>query len=102
MNEIPVVGMAATMGCGSDRYPGTVIQVKNKGRTVVVQADTYKPGPGHVHIAHEVWEYERNLNGSTTTYTLRQNGRWVRKGENQYRGSGLGLGHREHHYDPHV
>jgi hypothetical protein len=97
---IPVVGMGATAGYGSDRYPYTVIKVSTNGKTITVQADDYKPAPGHHYINNQVYTYTPNPQGETKVFTLRDNGRWVLRGESKQGGLCLGLGVRRHYHDP--
>lgn len=82
-NPAPVVGNGTTMGSGSDRYPGTIIEVRRNGATVVVQSDAYKR-VGEVNIYSEMQDYEffTNVNGSTREYTRRADGHYLLKGQN--------------------
>lgn len=98
---IPVLGMGATAGYGSDRYPYTVVAISASGKQITVQADDYKPAPGHHYINNQVYTYTPNTSAETKVFTLRDNGRWVLKGESKKGGLCLGLGHRRHYHDPH-
>ena len=97
---IPVVGMGATAGYGSDSYPYTIIAVSANGKTVTVQDDNHHPAPGCNGITNQVYTYSRNPNGPTKVYTLRSNGAWVLKGESMKGGGRLGIGHRRYYQDP--
>ncbi len=97
---IPAVGMGATAGYGSDSYPYTVIKISANGKTLVVQADNHKPAPGFDYYSNQVYTYTPNPEGETKTFTLRDNGRWVLKGESKKGGLRLGLGHRRYYQDP--
>jgi len=100
LEVLPVIGMGATAGYGSDSYPYTVIAISANGKTITVQADDHKPAPGHHYINNQVYTYSPNPEGETKVFTLRDNGRWVLKGEGKKNGLRLGLGHRRYYQDP--
>jgi hypothetical protein len=97
---VPVVGMGATAGYGSDSYPYTIIAVSANGKTITVQADDHHPAPGCDHFTNQVYTYTPNPNGSTKVYTLRSNGRWVLKGDTMKGGQAIGIGARRYYQDP--
>jgi hypothetical protein len=100
----PTVGMAATVLLWSDRQPATVIKVepfksgarKGKARVVTVQYDTWKVTKGSEHDGSAQYEYERDENGRTETFTRSSKGRWTAPGSSV----GLRLGGRERYSDP--
>lgn len=94
---IPTVGMGATAGIGSDSYPYTVVEVRSP-KTIVVQADSYKPAEHHDYYANQEYVYSPNPDAGKEVYTLRKDGRWRKKGS-QYQT--LTLGFRRHYHDPH-
>jgi hypothetical protein len=47
----------------------------------------------------QTYEYTRNENGETIVFTLRKNGRWVKKGQSMRNGTSLSIGHRSEYYD---
>ncbi len=98
---LPEVGMPATLCIGSDRYPGTVIEVRSDGKKIVVQTDEFKAGPGHEYFGNQKWITVRNENGPTTKFSLRKNGRWLPEGDDLHsRGTYLSLGHASAYQDP--
>lgn len=106
---------AATAHSWSDSHAATII--KRTPKTITVQFDTAKllngsdsgePDAlkferggflGHTS-GQQRYEYTRDENGRTRTYSLRKNGRWIEKGAPaNSRGCSLTLGKRHHHYD---
>jgi hypothetical protein len=96
----PEIGMGATTGFGSDRYPYTVVQILSK-RRIDLQADTYKRIDKNGMSESQEYEYFRNIDGPTIEATLRKDGTWVRDGDPLKRGQRFYLGHRAAHFDPH-
>ena len=100
---IPEVGMGATVGVGSDRYPATIIEV-NKGKDGVgtsfaIQWDSHKRVGGE--FPYYKYECKPNSNGRITYYTLRKTGRYKQKGwALRSPGGGIGIGHRRYYQDP--
>ena len=99
---------AATVHGWSDRYPATI--VARTDRTIRIQEDrvvnlnpddevenglAYARGHGKVVI------FERDYDAPIATYTLRKNGRWIRKGEPMRGGGVLTIGARSYYRDPH-
>lgn len=102
MNETlikPEIGMGATILYWSDRTPCTIIRISKSGKHIVVQCDQYKIVSGSEVDGSAEYEYNRNENGSVYDFTLRKNGRWVKKGES-IKGLALGIGERYRYYDP--
>lgn len=97
-SQKPEVGMGATFGVGSDRYPYTVIQVTND-RKVVLQADHYKLIGGSSQSENQIYEYTPDPFGTVVIATLRVNGRWVRKGQDKH-SPGFYIGDRRAYRDP--
>lgn len=64
-NQTPIVGMPCTKITGSDKTACKILEVKRNGKTVVV---------GHTNFAGNVFK---------TTYTLRDNGKWIKKGQHK-------------------
>ena len=75
-NLIPTVGMPATFTIGSDRYAGSIAEIKRKGRTIVFK------------FAH---------NNRTEDFTLRGRGMYYSKGS---KCGYLSLGAAEDYRDP--
>lgn len=73
---MPEVGMGVTVSVGSDRYPGTVIQVTQNGRRVVFQYDLYKRIDSNGMSESQTYEFSSDPNGRTEIATLRKDGRY--------------------------
>lgn len=107
--DAPRVGLGGTVGgFGMDRHPVTVMWVSNDGKTVKVDNDDYV-SVGACPSQSESQQYEyyepkdqtsRADPSAWSTYTLRENGRWVQKGDDMRRGRGLTLGVRNRWYNP--
>ena len=98
------IGMPATITGWTDRYAATVTDIFKVGKShyVTIQQDTATV-VGGTGYGDEVYEYERNPNGCTSTFKidgtlkpvyLNHNNRWV-KG----RGGAI-IGRREEYRDP--
>lgn len=107
MNEQikPAPLMGATLVVGSDRYPMTIvyatdklvgvvndkaIRVDNNGPYSEDQEYTYTTPPGS----------DPNRPNQIHFYSLRKNGRWVKRGADMNSGSCLVIGHRRAYLDP--
>jgi hypothetical protein len=99
----PEVGMGATIISWSDRHAATIIKVAYNRRgyvtSIVVQEDDAKRTDSNGMSDAQSYEYTPNTNNSTTTFTLRQNGRWVRQGESMKGGQRCAIGYRDTHHD---
>lgn len=91
--ETPVVGMGVTVLCWSDRYPGTVIEVKTP-KLIVVQMDKAERTDENGQSETQTWDIQRDENGETVMFKKLKKG-W--KGVKS--GYGLSLGVRERYYD---
>jgi hypothetical protein len=82
-------GMPATISIGSDSYPATVTRVKR--------------GPSGIIVAISArWESTRSNRPDEEEWTLRSNGRYVKRGQSQKRGGEqIHVGVREDYRDPH-
>jgi hypothetical protein len=81
-NQTPFIGMPCTKITGSDKTACRVLEVKRNGKTVIVGWENY---------AGKLFK---------STYSLRDNGRWIRKGEHKnYVTLSLELGKAENHMD---
>jgi hypothetical protein len=96
----PQIGMGATMLFWTDRWAGTITKVK--GNTLIWQRDTANR---RLHEDESTfndsqsYDYLPNPNSPEYVFTLRKNGRWVKKGETMYGGTKLSIGHRTEYYD---
>jgi len=93
------VGDGATFLFWSDRHAGTVVEVRDGGRTVTVQEDTATRVDSNGMSDAQRYEFTRNLDGRKQTFTLRKNGRYVAKGQGMRNGTTVRLGTRDHYYD---
>lgn len=103
----PEVGTLATTGYGSDCYPAIVTAVSASGRKITVHRARYEVLPGVDVRMNWASAKEGTLlisgpsDGRGDVYTLRKNGRWVRKGDPMRNGGGISLGDARYHQDPH-
>lgn len=91
------VGDGATVYYWSDRHAATIVGIK--GRSVFVQEDIAKRIDKGGMSEMQEYEYSPNPNAVVQEFTLRKNGRWIKKGEPQNRGTALGIGVRRQYYD---
>lgn len=93
------VGDGATLLFYTDRQAATVVEVRDGGKTVVVQADKATRADTNGMSDAQSYTFERDLNGTKRTFTLRKNGRYVAKGQGYKNGQTVILGRRDHYYD---
>jgi hypothetical protein len=94
----PEVGMDATVLYVTDRVPTTIVAVSKSGKTVTTWDGKAKIG----------WTYNVPTEGDmffdespkTYDYTLRDNGRWVAKGQPKRGGTALLVGVSDSYRDP--
>jgi len=94
---------AATIVMWSDREPATI--VKRTPKMIVVQRDRVSQMSPPDHDAHangkgRVVIFQRDYDAPLETYTLRDNGKWKRKGEPKTARGGLVIGRRDVYRDP--
>lgn len=75
------IGVGATLCVGSDRYPYFVSGVTPSGKTVYAIQAEFKGAPGHNYYGDQKWEITPRPDGKPEAFTLRKNGRYVRKGD---------------------
>ena len=94
-NIVPVVGMGATYGIGSDRYAYTITTVNKTGKSIkVIQCNP-------IFTDGKITGYDESYEpGVGTTFTLRKNGYFYAKGSKAKYGA-LVIGHRSYYMDPH-
>lgn len=100
----PEVGMGATAFMYSDRHALTIVAVhKNKaGKATAVEVtrdNAKRVDTLGMTDSGQRYEYTSNPDGHRTTYTLRRNGSWVRKGETISGGQRIGIGQRDEYHD---
>lgn len=92
----PIVGEGATIQMWADAHPQTIIEVSSDLKTVVVQEDNAILDPTALPMSNK-WILGRNTEGVINTFTLRKNGRYIKKG-NTMNGQALSLGGRRKYY----
>ncbi len=110
----PVVGAGVSI-CGySDVYACSIVEVSKSGKSIKVVRDKsvllngvgsgepdalkFSPGGFCGHMSGiQRYSYEPNPEGYPESFSLRKNGRWVRKGESAKGGSKLIAGRHEHY-----
>jgi hypothetical protein len=94
----PEVGMGATECWYSDRKACTITKVSPSGKTIETVRDvatrTDSTGPSD----SQQYTYARG-DGHATVWTLRSNGRYIRKGDSVRSGVQLLVGERDEFYD---
>lgn len=96
----PEVGMGCTMGIGSDRYAGTIIEVSKSGKKIGVQYDNTALKKGfNILSENQEYTYTRNTSGYVSYFSLRKNGKFVQVGS-RISGKSCGIGHRSAYRDP--
>lgn len=98
-SNTPEVGMGATQVWWTDRKAFTIVKVSADGKTVWATRDivtrTDAGGPNNA----QRYEFETDWDGETDVYTLRKDGRWIRKGMSMKNGQVLSIGVRREFYD---
>lgn len=94
----PEVGMGVTFLHWSDRSAGTISDVISD-REIKVQGDSAKRIDSNGMSESQTYEFTQNPDAPKATYTLRKNGRWVRKGQDMKNGQRLAIGYRDAYHD---
>jgi hypothetical protein len=94
----PVIGMGATILLWTDRHACTIVAVDPMRRWVDIQRDHAKRVDSNGMSDSQKYTYERNPNATIERFTLRNDGRYVRKGDAKS-GTGLSIGNRQEFYD---
>ena len=74
---IPEIGMGATTGAGSDRYPHTICDVANDLSFIMVQSDNHHATKDCEYYGNQKYTYSPNPTETPQKYTLRKNGKRV-------------------------
>lgn len=79
---VPVVGMPASYGAGSDSYPATIVEVSASGKKLWITRDEVIVTGEWAQGEYEAKTYSTlpDMDGARTEYTLRKNGRWIPAG----------------------
>ena len=94
-----VLYQGATVLHWTDRSAGTIIQISENAKELIWQKDIAKRSDNNGMSESQTYEYTRNENGEIIVFTLRKNGRWIRKGQTMRNGTVLSIGHRSEYYD---
>jgi hypothetical protein len=95
-DQVPTIGMGATILCWTDRHAATIVEVSAK-RVGIRQDEAIRTDTNGMSDSQQ-YEYKPG-NGPVTYYTLRKNGAWVREGEPMKGGQRITIGVRDEHYD---
>ena len=98
-HPLPHVGQGATICYWSDRHAGTIISLSEDAKAVTWQRDKVKRIDTNGMSESQNYEYEPDTQGEIIVFTLRKNGRWIRKGQSMRNGTTLSIGHRSEYYD---
>ena len=95
------LGDGATKIVGSDRYPLTVIEIKDEGKTLVLQHDNYTA----LHrglTENQKYSYAPNTAAATVEVTHRKDGTWIKRGERLVKRGNIRyfIGVREAYWNP--
>ena len=93
----PVVGMAATVLCWTDRHAATVVGVGPSGKVCWVRECIARRIDTNGMSECQDYDYEENPAGRVTQFRLGKRG-W-REAGSRGKGKALALGHRSHYYD---
>jgi hypothetical protein len=94
-NPQPEIGMGVTQQIGSDRYPGTIIEVSASGKKIVFQDDIAIRTDSNGMSESQTYTFERDPNGSIHYASLRKDGRWKLMGSK----IPISIGIRSKYYD---
>lgn len=90
--------MGCTLLYHSDRHAATIIEVVNE-RRIFIQRDIATRIDSNGMSDAQDYSYQPNPEAAKEEFTLRKNGRWVKKGESAKNGLGIALGYRKEFYD---
>ena len=97
---IPTIGTGVTIASGSDRHPGTIVEVTESGHTITFVYDLYRVISGTTQDGSA--EYEITPSDVNDFTKGRFTARWSSKYKTyMYGGQVIGVGHRDAYYDPH-
>jgi hypothetical protein len=90
-----VIGMGATISCGSDSYPATIIQITQNGKRIVLQEDKAVRTDKNGMSECQKYDYTEDSAGRIYIATLRKDGHYRITGTTQ----NVFVGQRRKHYD---
>lgn len=96
-DQVPIVGMGATLLMWSDRVPYVITEVLSDCRVAAARVgytiEDYYVGYGEADLS--------KIMGEPEIFILRKNGRWVKKGQDLKQGQTLKIGVATIYRDPH-
>lgn len=95
----PVEGVGCTILLWNDRHAATIVRVSADKGKVWVTRDKAIPVGNVAYTESQRYSYERDAEAGEECFSLRKNGRWVRKGEGLLSGTSLLIGARKEYYD---
>jgi len=96
----PERGMGATVLMYTDRKAATIVLVNIAKTSVFISMDTATRIDSNGMSESQTYEYASNMDSKDLSeYTLRKNGRWVKKGEGMKNGQKIAIGFRETYHD---
>ena len=98
-NPVPTIGMGVTIQYHSDREPGTIIQITQNGKRIVIQEDTSNRTDNNGMSESQSYEFEANPQGSIHIATLRKDGSYRFAGEYGRGSTRVYIGTRSKYYD---
>ena len=84
------VGMGATICHVNDRYPATIVEVKQNGRKIGVKQDLTRHCDSNT-------TFERNDDAELVYFTFRKNGAYIPEGRAMIHGPRLSIGERSYY-----
>lgn len=98
----PVVGMGITEFYGSDRRPGTIVEVSADGKKIGVVNDTYKPkkGTDYYDQEYDITPGVLGKDQSPSYYTLRKDGKYRYHSQKSNKGGAILVGSRDCYSNP--
>jgi hypothetical protein len=95
----PEEGMGCTILMWTDRYAATIVLVSADKKRIWVERDKAIRLDDNGRCEQQIYRYERSETRDSECYSLRKNGRWVKRGESMADGTSLLIGHRKEYYD---
>jgi len=95
----PVEDMGATILLWTDRHAATITLVSRDKKRLWVARDSATRTDTNGMSEQQTYTYQRNYAAEQECYSLRKNGRWVRRGEPMESGQSLLIGQRREYHD---
>lgn len=75
-NPRPEIGMGITWTSGSDRYPGTIIEISASGKRIVFQEDIATRTDNNGMSESQTYTFQPDPTGTVYHASFRKDGRW--------------------------